>query len=416
VAVVGLQFGDEGKGQVVDRLAPRDGIVVRFNGGANAGHSVRVGEERYALHQLPSGVLTPGVLGVIAHGAVVDLDGLFEEIDALAARGIRVEERLVVSDRAHLVMPWHLVEDRIRGGTLGTTGRGIGPCYADRAARDVAFRVADLFEAPALGGRLAAAVDLKNALLGALAAHRGEPFTPLDPGEIAAFCRRAADRLRPLVADTTALLSDAAAAGRGLLWEGAHALLIDVDHGTYPYVTSSPCTARGTGATRVVGVAKAYMSRVGLGPFPTEIDGPEAEELRRRGNEYGTTTGRPRRVGRLDLVALRHAVRAAGATEIALTGLGVLAGLDRIRIAEAYRLDGTETADFPPTAAALERAEPVYEDLPGFEGDLASARSWEDLPTRARELVARIEATTAPVRHVAVGPKREQLIGCRMGT
>jgi adenylosuccinate synthase len=351
-AVIGLQFGDEGKGQVVDRLTENHDVVVRFNGGANAGHSVWIGKQRFALHQIPSGILSPGKRCHIGYGCVVEPDSLLGEIAGLRSRGVEVGKNLTISARAHLVLPRHIEEDRRRGAPLGTTGRGIGPCYADKAYRDRAVRVGDLFE-PGTG-------------------HNFEKW---------------AEALNPFVTE------DEWPEDQRVLFEGAHAVLLDVDHGTYPFVTSSSCTGRGLPADRRVGVAKAYMSRVGEGPFPTEIRGEAAERLRALGEEYGTSTGRPRRVGWLDLVALRHAVRAAAVTEIALTGVAILERLASFKVARAYRLDGRVTTRFPAQAAALGRAEPVIEDLPNAEA-----------------LIQRIEDDVAPVRFVAVGRSRDELV------
>ena len=351
-AVIGLQFGDEGKGQVVDRLTREHDVVVRFNGGANAGHSVRIGTERFALHQLPSGILTPGTRCHIAYGCAVEPDGLLAEIAGLRDKGIEVGANLTISARAHVVLLRHIEEDRRRGTALGTTGRGIGPCYADKAYRDRAVRVGDLFE-PGVS----------------------EEFT--------AWARA----LAPFVTD------DEWPDDRRVLFEGAHAVLLDVDHGTYPFVTSSSCTGREMPAGRRIGVAKAYMSRVGEGPFPTEIRGDEAERLRRLGGEYGTTTGRPRRVGWLDLVALRHAVRVAGITEIALTGLTTLQEFGSIKVARAYRLDGDLINRFPARASILERVQPVLEELPD-----------------AAALIGEIESQAAPVSLVAIGRSRDELV------
>ncbi|MGE0704312.1 MAG: adenylosuccinate synthetase [Vicinamibacterales bacterium] len=356
-AVIGLQFGDEGKGQVVDRLTADHDVVVRFNGGANAGHSVWIGDERFALHQLPSGILSPGKLCHIAYGCVVEPDGLLAEIDGLRGRGVEVGDNLTISARAHVVLPRHVEEDRRRGGALGTTGRGIGPCYADKAYRDEAVRVGDLFEH---------GVDEMYA--------------------------QWASALEPFVTE------EEWPDDRRVLFEGAHAVLLDVDYGTYPFVTSSSCTGRVMPADRRIGVAKAYMSRVGEGPFPTEITGRAAERLRALGEEYGTTTGRPRRVGWLDLVALRHAVRAAMITEIALTGIAVLQDLGTFKVASAYRLDGELTTRFPAHAAALGRAEPVVDDV-----------------ADAERFIELIEAQIAPVRFVAAGRSREELVERAIG-
>ena len=368
--VVGLQFGDEGKGQVVDALAAQHDVIVRVNGGANAGHSVRVAGERFALHLVPSGILRPSTLNVLANGMAIDPHVLLEEIDALRQRGIDIDGRLALSESAHVVMPWHIVEDRLRdrASALGTTGRGIGPAYADKALRDCAIRVRDLLDPAALSRRIPQIVALKNATLAALARHVDEPFDPFDYGTISDMCATWSEALKPFVADTSALLFEALHNGRRLLVEGAHAAGLDVEQGTYPYVTSSVCLPNGVAAGaglpdgcvgRVIGVAKAYTSRVGAGPFPTEYHGTDADRLRERGREYGTTTGRPRRVGGLDIAMIARLARVGGVTEVALTGLGVL-----------------------------------YDD-PLREG---------------AETVQQIEAYIAPVTYVAVGPARNELL------
>lgn len=369
-AVVGLQFGDEGKGQIVDALAAEHDVVVRVNGGANAGHSVRIAQERFALHLVPSGILRPETLNVLANGMAIDPGVLIQEIDALRQRGIDVTGRLAISELAHVVMPWHIIEDRLRDrlSGLGTTGRGIGPAYADKALRDCAIRVGDLLDTAALDSRLHHIVGLKNVVLGALAELVGEAFDGFDAASIAATCATWAQRVKPYVTDTSTLLLDALNGGRRLLVEGAHAASLDIEQGTYPYVTSSVCLPNGIAAGaglpdghvgRVIGVVKAYTSRVGAGPFATEFHGREADRLRERGNEYGTTTGRPRRVGALDLPAVARLARIGGVTEIALTGLGVL-HQDPLR-------DGAE-------------------------------------------LIERIESEIAPVTYVAVGPGRDDLL------
>jgi adenylosuccinate synthase len=351
-AVIGLQFGDEGKGQVVDRLTEDHDVVVRFNGGANAGHSVWVDNQRFALHQLPSGILRRDKLCHIAYGCVVDPERLMVEIETLRSHGVEVGANLTISARAHVVLPRHVEEDGRRGVALGTTGRGIGPCYADKAYRDQAVRVGDLFEP-----------------------------------NVSDDFKKWGDALEPFV--TEGDWPD----DRRVLFEGAHAVLLDVDYGTYPFVTSSPCTGRAMPADTRVGVAKAYMSRVGEGPFPTEIAGALADQIRTLGEEYGTTTRRPRRIGWLDLVALRHAVRAAGISHIALTGIAVLRRLGIFRLAKAYRLDGKVITHFPAQASALARVEPVLEDVPGVD-----------------ELIEQIETEVAPVRFVARGRSREELV------
>jgi adenylosuccinate synthase len=428
-AVVGLQFGDEGKGQIVDCLAAHHDVVVRYNGGANAGHSVNVGNEQFALHQVPIGALTAGRLNVLANGVVLDADGLLAELVTLANAGVQVEDRLKISDRAHLVMPYHFAEERLRdliaqsalgdSQRLGTTSRGIGTCYADKAARDTAVRVADLYEPEPLRARLGFIARIKDAMLAALAQVAGVPHTPVTAAELAKLCAVWADQLRPYVCDTTALLRRAADEGSRVLFEGANAALLDVDHGTYPFVTSSNSSVLGIGAgtgmppsclDTVVGVAKVYMSRVGTGPFPTEIHGELAQQLRARGHEFGSTTGRPRRLGWLDLPALRAAASRNGVTELTLTGLSVLAGLPRIRVCTAYRLGNALLEHLPASASVLESVEPVYEEIDGFEGALTACRSLDDLPTPARRLIALIELSVAPVRAVCIGKRRDQLL------
>lgn len=368
--VVGLQFGDEGKGQVVDALAGEHDVIVRVNGGANAGHSVRAGGERFALHLVPSGVLRPKTLNVLANGVAIDPEVLLGEIDDLRQRGINIDGRLALSRAAHVVMPWHTAEDRLRdkASGLGTTGRGIGPAYADKALRDCAIRMGDLIDTAALSQRLPQIVALKNATVGALADHVGEAFEPFAAAAISDRCAAWGEALKPFLADTSELLFDALRDGKRLLVEGAHAAGLDVEQGTYPYVTSSVCLPNGVAAGaglpdgclgRVVGVMKAYTSRVGAGPFPTEFHGTEADSLRERGREYGTTTRRPRRVGSLDLPAIARLARVGGVTEVALTGLGVL-----------------------------------YDD-PLREG---------------AETIEQIETCIAPVTYVAVGPARDELM------
>ncbi len=425
--VVGLQFGDEGKGQLVDVLAGDHDVIVRFNGGANAGHSVRIGDERFALHLLPCGVLTEGTLNLLGNGVLVDPGVFLAEIDELRARGFDVSDRVRVSERAHLVLEHHRQEDRLRGaaqrallgeaGFLGTTGRGIGPAVADKAHRDVAVRIADLGDRRRLRRKLEAVVRWKNAELATLARLAGEAFEPLDARARCDELEAQAVRLKPFVADTAALLRDAVAAGRRVLFEGAHSALLDLDHGTYPYVTSSSASGLAVEAAcgvrvadlGVWGVVKAYGSRVGAGPFPTELDGPEGDALRVRGNEYGTTTRRPRRCGWLDLVLVRHAARTCGVDGICLTGLGVLAGLETLRVCTAYRLDGRRVDAPPADAVALEACEPIYEELQGFEEPVDGVRRYEDLPEAARRTVDLVERHAGPVCRVCVGPAREQM-------
>lgn len=428
-AVVGLQWGDEGKGKIVDLLAPDFDAVVRYNGGANAGHSVVVDGRRFAMHLVPSGILCPGTHAVIANGVVVDPDVLIGELDALAGAGIDTS-LLRLSDRAHVVMAYHRAEDEARerilaeearpgtedAGCLGTTGRGIGPCYADKAQRAGAIRVGDLCRPDLLRERLRLACRLKRATLAAM----GWQGPPLDPEDLTERAMAAGRRLEPMTIDTTWFLHGLARADRPILFEGANATLLDLDHGTFPFVTSSSSTSLGIGpgtglperfVRRVVGVVKAYSTRVGAGPMPTEVFGELAEQIRQRGKEFGTTTGRPRRIGWLDLVAIRYAVMLNGVSELALTLLDVLGGLDEIRVCTAYRLDGRTTDRFIPDASDLARVEPVYKTLPGFEQDLGGARLMTDLPAAAMDLIDLIERSAgAPIRIVSVGPDRAQTI------
>jgi adenylosuccinate synthase len=422
-AVVGLQWGDEGKGKIVDLLAADHDAVVRYNGGANAGHTVVVAGDRYALHLVPSGILYPGKLAIVGNGVVVDPEKLLEEIEGLEARGVSTDS-LLVSSRAHVVAPYHKLEDEVReqiltggqkNGAIGTTKRGIGPCYADKAQRATAIRVGDLLRPDALREKLETVCRFKASRLADIDA--GEA---LDPDALARRLGNAGERLRPRVTDTTYLLHDLLAQDKRLLFEGGNATLLDVDHGTYPFVTSSNCTAlgisTGTGVPgrrldRVVGIMKAYQTRVGAGPMPTELTDAAGERIRERGREYGTTTGRPRRCGWLDLVAARYAVMVNGTTEIALMLFDVLAGFGSIRVCTAYDLGGERTDRFLPDAVELERIRPVYEDLPGFDQEITDARSIDDLPPAARRYIDFVEAFLGvPITIVSVGPGREQTL------
>jgi len=430
-AVVGLQWGDEGKGKIVDLLARRHDAVVRYNGGANAGHTVVVGGERYALHLVPSGILVEGCRCVIGNGVVVDPEKLASEIDGLRDRGVAVGGNLVLSDRAHVVMPYHKAEDAavevLLAGededqgdgsrAIGTTRRGIGPAYADKVRRSTAVRVADLLDERRLRKRLESVVRVRGAALAAL----DIPAEDLDPDILVPRLAEAGRRLAPHVADTTWHLHDLWRDGRRLLFEGANASLLDVDHGTYPFVTSSHsstlgiCPGTGLPAAavgEVVGIMKAYSTRVGAGPFPTELANEIGDRIRAAGNEYGTTTGRPRRCGWLDLVAVRYAAMINGASSIAIMLLDVLSGFDRLRVCTAYRRpDGSVTDRFVPDAAWLDRVEPLYEELPGWSEAIDASRDWHELPAAARSYVDRVsEFLGVPVDIVSVGPDRAQTL------
>ncbi|MEM7754626.1 MAG: adenylosuccinate synthase [Planctomycetota bacterium] len=436
-AVVGLQWGDEGKGKVVDMLAADHDAVVRFNGGANAGHSVVVGGERFALHLVPSGILHKDTRAVIGNGVVVDPERLLEEIEGLSQRGVDASG-LVVSDRAHVVLPYHKAEDglreellkvglsgpRVGAGTsqeIGTTRRGIGPAYADKVTRATGVRVGDLLRPDGLRRKIAIACTMKNALFRGLAATAAVQWEPFDAAAITEQAIGWGEQLRDRITDTTYLLHDSIARGERVLFEGANATLLDVDHGTYPFVTSSNASVLGIGpgtgvpghaVGRVLGVMKAYSTRVGGGPIPTELFDADGERIRERGREFGTTTGRPRRCGWLDLVAVRYTAMVNGATEMAVMLLDVLGGFDELKICTGYRVRGEVTHRFCPDADDLAAVEPVYESVPGFATDEAeNARSFGELPEGARAYVERIEAFVGvPVRIVSVGPDREQTI------
>ena len=417
--VVGAQWGDEGKGKIVDVLAEAYDVVARYQGGNNAGHTVVHGDQVFKFHLLPSGILEPGKTCVLGNGVVIDPQVLCEELDALEARG-RSTEGLRISAAAHLVMPWHRVLDaqsELRLGPLqiGTTKRGMGPTYADKASR-IGIRTQDLLDRGILRQKVDAALSVKNELL------RGVyGLEPLDGARILADLEVYADRLAPYIADTSLLLDEALRAGRPVLFEGAQGTLLDLDNGTYPFVTSSnpvaggACTGCGVGPTRidtVLGVAKAYVTRVGAGPFPSEADPDRAARMREEGQEFGTTTGRERRCGWLDLVGLRYAVRLNGLTGLVLTKLDVLSIFDRIPVCTAYRLpDGRVTDEFPWHQSDFHHAEPVWEELPGWGSDLGGVTSYGDLPSEARGYVSWIEERLGiPVTMVGVGARRDQIL------
>lgn len=429
-AVVGLQFGDEGKGQIVDLLASKFDLVVRYNGGANAGHSVTLGDQRFALHLIPSGILSSHVTNVVANGVVVDPAAILEEIEQLTQRGVNIGDNLRISNRAHLVFPYHKVHDRLmdralvvsRGeaAMIGTTGRGIGPCYADKALRSTAIRVGELLDPPRFQEKLKHVVTIKNLILEALARACDEPFEPCNAQELGDTYLRYAQSLMPHICDTTTLLHEAVQAGKHLLFEGANATLLDIDHGTYPFVTSSNCSSlgiyTGTGLPgrtirQVIGVVKLYTSRVGGGPFITELHDDMAHHLREVGREYGTTTGRPRRCGWLDLVAVKYAATISGAKTLACTGLSVLSNLPEIKVCVGYRHNGCELTSFPADAEVLAHVEPIYETLPGFTGPVDQCTTYGELPAEADAYIQRIEEYVgATIRIACVGPRRDQIL------
>ena len=415
--VIGLQWGDEAKGKLVDILTEQHEIVVRYAGGANAGHTVVSDGQTWKLSLIPSGILRNGVACVVTGGVVLDPAAVIKEIDGLESRGVTIAGKLLVSDRAHVVFPWHVAEDKLLDGSLsggepiGTTGRGIGPCYRDKVGRSLAIRLGDLYR-PEFPAQLAHIAALKAKLLGA----------EFDVAAIREQYRQYAERLRPFVCDTTSYLLDAVEAGRKVLFEGAQGALLDVDHGTYPFVTSSNSSgvgiSNGSGVPgrwieRVIGVVKAYSTRVGGGPMPTEQDNAVGQRIRDRGNEYGTVTRRPRRCGWFDAVAARYTARLSGVDELAVMLLDVLSGFDELAICSAYMIDGRRVTQFPSHIDDVKRAEPVYETLPGWHEELTGVRRYDDLPENARRYLARIgELLGRPVTVVSVGPDRAQTIFC----
>jgi len=423
--VVGLQWGDEAKGKIVDLLTDQHDLVIRYNGGANAGHTVVTGGHTYKLSLLPTGVLQPHLTSVIGNGVVVYPPRFLEEVAGLRQGGIAVGSNLVVSDHAHVIFPYHMEEERCSEAgsdqAIGTTGRGIGPCYQDKVGRTCGVRVGELLYPEHLRTRLRAIVARKNKVLRALAPEA----KTFDADALADEYLGYGQQMRPHIIDTVKLLHDAKRLGKRLLFEAAQGSLLDVDHGTYPYVTSSNSSPAGVWSgsgvparnlERVIGVVKAYQTRVGRGPFPTELnDGPSGigEKIRKTGREYGTVTGRPRRCGWFDAVAVRYTAALAGADELAVMLLDVLSDLPELAICTAYELDGKRCDCFPSDAFLLENCKPVYETLPGWGKDISGCRKLSDLPAAARKYVDRLSQIHGlPVKIVSVGPDREQTIMC----
>ncbi|MBL8955286.1 MAG: adenylosuccinate synthase [Myxococcaceae bacterium] len=425
VVVIGAQWGDEGKGKVVDLLTEHAQVVVRFQGGNNAGHTLVVGGQKTVLHLIPSGILHAGKTCVIGNGVVIDPGVLLKEIDALRARGFLADAgQLLISAGAHVIFPWHkqldLLREKARGGAaIGTTGRGIGPAYEHKVAR-VGIRVRDLLDAEKLRRRVREALAGVRDELTRLAKAAKVEDPDLDEGTIVGEYAAFGARLKEFVGDASVFLHEQVRKGSRVLFEGAQGTLLDVDHGTYPYVTSSNCVAgnaavgSGLGPTaidRVMGISKAYTTRVGGGPFPTELDNELGERLRKIGDEFGATTGRPRRCGWLDTVVLRYAARVNGLWGIALTKLDVLSGLEALRICTAYELDGQNITEFPLDLDDLSRVKPVYEELPGWGTKLSGARTLDDLPEAALRYVRRVEEISGvPVVCVSVGADRGETI------
>ena len=423
--VVGLQWGDEAKGKIVDLLTAQNDIVVRYQGGANAGHTVVFGGEKFKLSLIPSGIFRPEVQSVIAGGVVINPESILGEIDGLTARGVEIGKNLMMSDRAHVIFPWHIEEDRLMNDmgvnteAIGTTGRGIGPCYRDKLGRSMAIRMGDMYRDD-FRDRIEKIVAAKNKYLPGLASERTGAAAKLDANEIYEKYNALAKRLEPFVADTTDYLLDAVDADKKILFEGAQGALLDIDHGTFPYVTSSNSSGVGISSgsgvpgsymKRVIGIVKAYTTRVGGGPFPTEQENEIGQKIRDRGNEYGTVTKRPRRCGWFDAVAVRYTSRLSGVTEIALMLLDVLSTFDELKICTAYELDGKVIQSFPGNAEDLRRVKPIYETVPGWTEEIKGISSLSELPENAKKYVARIsELVAKPVKIVSVGPGREETI------
>ena len=416
--VLGAQWGDEGKGKMTDYLAEEADVVVRFQGGNNAGHTVEVGDRQYKLHLIPSGILYDNKLNVIGNGVVVDPKALFEEIGYLEKEGVKVTpEKLIISDRAHLIMPYHRVLDvlkeKARGkNDIGTTGKGIGPCYTDKFER-CGIRVCDLLHEDVFEEKLRENIRMKNEYITKVLV--GEA---LDVEEILVQYKQYAEKIRPFVKDTSVKVYDSIKEDKTVLFEGAQGMLLDIDHGTYPYVTSSNTTAGGVSngigvgpnmITNAVGITKAYTTRVGKGPFPTELENETGEWIRTKGHEYGVTTGRSRRCGWLDLVIVKSAVRVSGLTSLAVTKIDTLAGLDKLKVCVGYKFNGEIIDYFPASLEDLAKCEPVYEEFDGWDDSVADARSYDEIPENAKKYLERIsEFTGTRISIVSVGPKRDQ--------
>lgn len=418
--VLGAQWGDEGKGKMTDYLAEEAQVIVRFQGGNNAGHTVEVGDKQYKLHLIPSGILYDNKLNIIGNGVVVDPKALFTEIDYLEGEGVKVTpEKLIVSDRAHVIMPYHKVLDKLkeqaRGkNDIGTTGKGIGPCYTDKFERS-GIRICDLIDEETFKEKLKENIEAKNKYI--VNVLNGEA---LNYDDILIEYLELANRLRPYVQDTSVKLYDEIKADKTVLFEGAQGMLLDIDYGTYPYVTSSNTTACGvasgsgigpTMVTNAVGIAKAYTTRVGKGPFPTELDNEIGEWIREKGHEYGVTTGRSRRCGWLDAVILKTTVRVSGLTSLCVTKIDTLAGLDKLKICVGYKYDNKAIDYFPASLKDLAKCEPIYEEFEGWGEEVAEARSYDELPLNAKKYLERIEELTGTkISIVGVGPRRDQTI------
>jgi adenylosuccinate synthase len=429
-AVIGLQWGDEAKGKIVDLLTSQNDIVVRYQGGANAGHTIVTGGKRYKLSLIPSGIFRPHVQCVIAGGVVLAPPALLKEIADLTAQGVVIERNLMISDRAHVIFPWHLIEEAMfdKVGTsesIGTTMRGIGPCYRAKVGRSLAVRLGDFYH-PNFKKHIEDIVDAKNRMFGGLVRCIDKSLgvagidAEFDAQQIYEECAEYGEQLRPYVADTTDYLLSAVDADRRILFEGAQGSLLDIDHGTFPYVTSSNSSGVGISSgsgvpplfiSKMVGVIKAYTTRVGGGPCPTEQDNEIGQKLRDRGNEYGTVTKRPRRCGWFDAVAARYTARLGGVSTLSLMLLDVLSTFETIQICTAYELHGQHIRSFPSLSDNLRHVKPVYETLPGWSEDISGVRRFADLPMNAQKYVERIsELIGKPIELISVGPDREQMV------
>ena len=414
--VVGTQWGDEGKGKITDFLSEDAHVIARFSGGNNAGHTIQFGGETYKLHLVPSGIFYDDKLAVIGNGVVIDPISLIKELDGLIERGVGVDN-LRISNRAQVILPYHILQDELeeeaRGDNkIGTTKRGIGPSYVDKVQR-IGIRMADLIDNTVFKRRLEENLKLKNHTLKALYDHDGFTFD-----EIFESYTKAAERLAPYVCDTSKLLDDAFTASQNVLFEGAQGVMLDIDHGTYPFVTSSNpiagnvtvgCGVAANNVKNVIGVCKAYTSRVGDGPFPTELFDEDGNHIREVGREYGTTTGRPRRVGWFDSVVLRHSRRVSGITDLSLNSIDVLSGLDTVKICVAYEIDGVEITEYPATLEDLKRATPIYKEMPGWSEDITGVKNLDELPENAYNYLKEIEKLSGVnISIFSVGPDRNQ--------
>lgn len=423
ISVIGLQWGDEAKGKLVDLLTKKSDIVVRYQGGANAGHTIVDGDTKYVVHHVPSGILNPNCINVVSPGVVLNPGTLIEEIEAVTSQGVEIGDRLMLSERAHVVFPWHVAEDiawneAITGDkNIGTTLRGIGPCYRDKVGRTTALQLGDLYR-EGFEERVHTICKLKAVML---AGFNGKVDSDLlNADKIIAEYGQFADRLRPYVKDTTNFLLDSVEDSKRILFEGAQGSLLDIDHGTYPFVTSSNSSGVGISAgsgipskwvEQVVGVAKCYSTRVGGGPFPTELNDTTGDHIRDMGNEYGTTTGRPRRCGWFDAVAVRYTSRLSGISGLAMMMLDVLSELDEIKICMEYEIDGIKTSIFPGHADDLAKVVPIYQTLPGWKTDITAVENFEDLPENAVNYLKTIsDFVGIPIEVVSVGPDRKQTI------